>query len=303
MALALAAGCDGAPADGDADADADADGDGDANAETDGDVDEDSGQAGELRVMTWNIREFPLVPGSVEAAAAVIADLDVDVVAIQEVQVPSAFDELLAALPSYDGELNEDDPDAWLRVGLLWRRERVTVTDVGTIFRTDWYAFPRPPLVATVTAEARPGGEPFDFVVAVLHLKASLDDESRERRRAACERLEEWVDARMESTGEEDFVLLGDWNDELTDWGAHQVFQVFLDRPEDFTFLTLERAEAGGFTLIPFESFIDHVMVTASALDEYGAGWTEVLPLEETVDDYTAILSDHRPVLSVFEMP
>jgi endonuclease/exonuclease/phosphatase family metal-dependent hydrolase len=255
-------------------------------------------------VLTWNVQDFPMAAGTVEALAEVLVDLDADVVAVQEIAEPAALGELLEALPGYDGLLN-DDPGAWSRVGLLYRRARVELLEVETLFADDWYAFPRPPLAATLRASpGTSGGEAFDFVAVVLHLKARLDDESRDRRRTACERLEAWLEARLAEGGEEDYVLLGDWNDELTDWGDHNVFEVFLDRADSYSFLTLDLAEAGGFTYIPFESFLDHVMVTASALDEYGpGGTTSVLDLERTVPGYLDLLSDHRPVLSVFEVP
>ena len=52
---------------------------------------------------------------------------------------------------------------------------------------------------------------------------------------------------------------------------------------------------AGGHTYIPFESFIDHVLVTSDTLVEVGTGVTEVLELENEVADYRD-LTDHRPV-------
>jgi endonuclease/exonuclease/phosphatase family metal-dependent hydrolase len=172
------------------------------------------------------------------------------------------------------------------------------VSDVETLFPESWYEFPRPPLKARIAVA---GAEPaFDFVFMVVHLKAQLDAESRERRRAACGALDVWIREQMNGGQEKDFVLIGDWNDELTDAPADNVFQVFLDDPDTYSFLTLPAAQAGEFSYIPFESMIDHVLVTRDALDEYGDGTTSVLPAEVTYPGYEAAVSDHRPVLSRF---
>ena len=98
-------------------------------------------------------------------------------------------------------------------------------------------------------------------------------------------------------------MVLWDWNDLLTDPEGENVFRVFLDAPESYTFLTMDAALAGDYTYLPFESLIDHVMITSDALGEYGAGTTDVLELERNYPDYRSLISDHRPVLSRFELP
>ena len=66
--------------------------------------------------------------------------------------------------------------------------------------------------------------------------------------------------------------------------------------------LALPAAEAGEHSFLPFNSMIDHILVTNDALDEYGDGTTEVLRLDESVPDYQSLVSDHRPVLSRFQI-
>jgi endonuclease/exonuclease/phosphatase family metal-dependent hydrolase len=298
--LAAGVSCTGADGDGDADGDADADGDGDGDADGDGDSD----PGGPLRVVTWNLETFPLASSTIETVARLVVDMEADVVAVQELDQLPAFDELVAALPpSWDGVYADDDPEAFLRVGLLWNADRVELVGNRTLFRSDWYAFPRPPLMALLRVPG-PGGEPaFDFTIVVVHQKARMDEESEERRVAGCERLEEWMAEQVATGGDEDIVVLGDWNDDVADRPSDNVFGAFLDRPESYTFLTLDLARAGEHTYLPFESFIDHVLVTASALDEYGAGGrTEVLDLTRTVSRYESLVSDHLPVMVTFDL-
>ena len=236
-------------------------------------------------IITWNLESFPLTSSSLEQAAAMISELSPELVAIQEVSEPSAFYDLIDALPGYEGVLNDDD--GWLRVGLLYKNARVSLNNVQTLFKDDWYAFPRPPLKAEVQIDG------FDFVAVVIHLKAQLNAESEDRRRAGNEALDSWVQEQLLSGDEKDFVLIGDFNDKLLDPPQWNVFGPFLEQPELYSFLTMPAAEAGDHTYIPFESMIDHVLVTNDALDEIAE--TEVLALEETVTRYRD-LTDHRPV-------
>ncbi len=240
-------------------------------------------------VVTWNLEQYPLTAEAETMAVTIIQDLSPDVLALQEVSDDNAFQRLVQNLPGYEGVLN-DDPGAFLRVGLLWRSDRVEVTDVQTLFPADGYAFPRPPLAARVNVLGAPG---YDFLAVVLHLKAQLDTSSANRRRAACERLDEWVTTELGTGDEPDVMLLGDVNDELTDPPQWNVFDAFLDQPERYAFPTLSGEQAGEHTYIPFHSYIDHVIVTSEMNDAVEAA--SVLPLENQVSFYRD-LTDHRPV-------
>ena len=188
--------------------------------------------------------------------------------------------------------LNDDDADAYLRLGLLYRYDRVSLTDVETLFPGDWYPFPRPPLKAHVTIE---GDTTIDFDIVNVHLKAKVDAESQQRREIACAELHAWVTEQLATRQEQDYVIVGDFNDRLLDPPGANVFDVFLDEPDTYAFLTLPLEEEGLFTYIPFEAMIDHVLVTSDTLGEVGDGPTEILMLDDAVSGYGAI-SDHRPV-------
>lgn len=251
-----------------------------------------------VSVMSWNLETFPLVPDTASRVAEILTDIRPDVVSVQEIEDPAAFLALPDVLPGYAAVLN-DDPGGFLRVGILYNTSRVALSEVETLFYGDFYAFPRPPLKAHVTViGAEPPG--IDFTLLVLHLKAQLDAASQARRLAACEALDTWIRGQLAAGPELDFVLAGDWNDELGDPPQYNVFQGFLDDPATYTFLTEPAAEAGEFSYLPFESMIDHVMITTDALGEYGDGTTEVLHLEASYPEYEAGVSDHRPVLVRF---
>jgi endonuclease/exonuclease/phosphatase family metal-dependent hydrolase len=250
----------------------------------------------EASIATWNIEQFPKTSETVARVVQHLETLAPTVIAVQEIASEPGFAELDAALADYEGLLN-DDPGAFIRVGLLYRSEVVTVSDVETLFPDQWLQFPRPPLKARLTVATDP---PFDFVIVVVHLKAQLDAESEERRRQACVMLSQWLDGQLANGTEQDFMVVGDFNDKITDPPEWNVFTSFLDAPDKFRFLTMPAAEAGEYSYIPFQSFIDHILVTNDALDEYGNGETTVLHLDEQEPDYRTVISDHRPVIARF---
>jgi len=181
----------------------------------------------------------------------------------------------------------------------LYRQSTVQLDSVETLFSNDSYAFPRPPLKVHVTCQG------VDFTVVVVHLKALGDADSQARRADAVVKLRAWLDAERARPGaDQDIVVMGDWNDELTDVPPDNIFQPLLDDPTDYRFLTLplaEMASSSGGTYIPFNSFIDQVMMTSDAESEYGAGETLVLKLDQGDSSYESMVSDHRPVLVKFK--
>lgn len=269
------------------------------------DASHDTGPTGPrdgVSVMTWNLQEFPLAAGTISAVDEVLTELEPDLIAVQEIMDRDAFETLDEVLPEYDGIL-ADDRGAFMVVGLLYRRATVNIGQVRTLFADDGWAFPRPPLAVWLTVDDGGGSASFNFVLVVVHLKAHQDAESEGRRRLACERLQEWIAGEVTDGTEEDFVVVGDWNDQLDDPRGSNVFRDFLDHPDRYTFLTMGPVEAGAYTYLPFESFIDHMLITNGALDEYGGGITRVLALEHSRPDYRDVLSDHRPVIATFELP
>ncbi len=252
-----------------------------------------------LTLGTWNIEQFPKTATTVRAVAEVLETLDADLVGIQEIIDPQAFVQLDRNLADWKG-LRVREPYDFLAVGLLYRPDRVRVVESGPIFTDDGFAFPRPPLWARVEALDDEGRVAFDFELLVVHLKALGDERSRSRRTRACARLDTWIRTRQAGGGEQDFIVVGDWNDKLDDVPDENVFLPFLLAPERYRFLTTPLSQAGDSSYIPFSGLIDHIMITSDALDEYGPGRTRVVYAEQDYVGYVPNISDHRPVLSTF---
>ncbi|MGE0787265.1 MAG: endonuclease/exonuclease/phosphatase family protein [Sandaracinaceae bacterium] len=253
-----------------------------------------------FRVGAWNIEQFPMTATTSERVAPLIAE-HFDLLGVEEITDPAPFHALAAQLPGYRSIVSFES--GFIRVGFLYRSDRVEVTNIDRLFTDDDFAFIRAPLKADVRVFDEAGETVFDFVFVVVHLKAQPDAESRMRRAAAMVELEAWLSAELAAGAEQDYVIVGDFNDALLDPRTENVFTPILDRPDLYRFLTLPNEALGEYSYIPFRSMIDHILVTNDALAEYGEGTTEVLALDATIPDYRAIISDHRPVLARFALP
>ena len=260
------------------------------------------GSAETFETVTWNLHNFPSEQSSAGHVSSLILALDLDLIAVQEIADERAFANMLSYLPSHDASLSPHvyNQNEYQKVGFVYRKDLLSISQVTTLFNGETYAFPRPPLQAHFSCLS-PEGCPGDFVAIVVHLKASLGEDNEARRRAACEDLKTHIDGLL-AEGTEQVILLGDFNDLLDDDLADNVYTAFLDDPDNYRFLSQEPADRGEYSYIPYPSLLDHVLITQGLTAEYGLGQTSVLALDERElgFDYEDLVSDHRPVISIF---
>ncbi len=251
-----------------------------------------------LDAMTWNLRHFPLTSATEDAVVDILDELGPDVVGIQEVESSSKFFSVVESLDGYEGVLGRE---ADTRVGMMYRASTFELLDVDHLFQNDSSAFPRP--VLAVTLRVREALEPTEVVFVVVHLKAMSGASNEARRRSAVEKLRAWIDARR-AAGDRNIVVVGDWNDLVDDPAQWNVFSALLDPAANVEVLTLPVADAGDFSYVPFQTLLDHIVVTDETLDALVDPVTEVLRLEQTWDgEYLEDVSDHRPVRTRFGVP
>lgn len=255
-----------------------------------------------FEITTWNIENFPKAgTATLAALRSIIPRLQIDLFAVQEIADTIAFQDLVASLAGYSGIYSADDYGSFYqKTGVIYRRDLLTVGSVRQLFWNN-DSVTRPPL--SVQAVVNLNGQVFDFELVVVHLKAGGSEADRAERRATCRLLKGYIDARLQGGGEQDFVVAGDWNDNLNDPPAQNSFQVFLDDTVNYRFLTAPLVGNSRYASYIGGSLIDHVMVTRDALDEYGTGWTETLRLDDEVVGYIGEVSDHRPVMAAFVLP
>lgn len=245
-----------------------------------------------VSVMTWNLRHFPLTPQTEDAVVEILEDLAPDFVAIQEVQDSAALARIAQRRPEFT--VIEAEPGPFSGVAALVRESSLDVRRSEDRFENDWFAFPRPMLEVEVEIT----GSSSRLKLGVAHLKAMSDHRSMDRRREASTELRSWFDARRAEGSHA--IVLGDLNDEVTDAPTENVFAPLLDDNAGVTFLTEDAEAQGAATYIPWSRMLDHVIIT-DGLEPFHID-TDVLALDEN-PDYERYISDHRPVLSLFEFP
>ena len=97
--------------------------------------------------MTWNIEWFPKNgDATIDYVTEIISQIDVDVIAMQELDNRDMFDEMISSLPGYSGYYES----SWFAgLAYIYKTESIEVNDIYEIYTTSpyWNAFPRSPMV------------------------------------------------------------------------------------------------------------------------------------------------------------
>lgn len=255
-----------------------------------------------FEIATWNIEHFPKSGYTVNTLKSLIGQLDIDLIAVQEIENRNSFNKMLDDMHGWDGILNNYPPQYpnYQMTGIIYKSDMLSLSNTRYILSQYKYEFAsRPPFAAYVQVRDKNNATVFDFNLIVVHLKAFED--GAERRKQSIGYLKTYIDDEITHGADSDFVVLGDWNDRLEDQGDANVFRAFLDDPADYRFLTGTITNQYSYLKDPYKNLIDHLMITTSANDEYGGGLTKALDLERRYTQYISVISDHRPVVSIFK--
>lgn len=262
------------------------------------------GEDNYFEIATWNLEFFPKNgQKTINSVKDIVRDLDIDLIAVQEIADIGSFNTLLDSLPSWQGILSNHvySPGEYQKTGLLFKTELISINalTIKNLFTDDSYNFPRPPLSAYVEIKDL-NGLVYNFNLIVLHLKAFGDEESESRRRSACIMLESYISDQISNGADPDFIICGDWNDQLDDQNTDNVFLPFLNKVADYQFLTNGLTESS-YISSSFNSLIDHILITGDSFSDYGIGDISILALDSQLSNYASDVSDHRPVMARFK--
>jgi len=248
-----------------------------------------------LDIVAWNVRNLGAENKQIAAPLAdVITSLDLDLIAIEEVASIDAWNELVARLPEHEGVLSSHvySPTNYQKVGVLYRKSTLEVVDVD-LLRDRSYESPRPPLVVSFRYQDCAHAA-MTFDVIGLHLKAL--DEGIERRRTAISDLDKHVRAQIDGGGEDEIILLGDFNQEIvSEVGKGVMAPMLADADGMYDVRTLAASTSTPPSYIGRET-IDHLVTTRGLAAEAGAASASILGLDSQIAGYRTSISDHRPV-------
>lgn len=254
-----------------------------------------------FEVITWNLEWFPKNgQTTMDYVSQIIQALDVDVIALQEIDNKSQFNNMVDNLEGWDGYYVNDN---YLGLAYIYKSSTVEPMEIKEILTNKSRELPRSPYVFSIYCHGQ------EIVLINNHFKCCGDGyldptdlwDEESRRIDGCILIEEYI------TNNHLFdrvIMLGDLNDDLTDDPENNVFSPFLDKPETYIFTDMQIAEGSstGWSYPNWPSHLDHIMinnvlyndiqgedavVTTIKLDNYFSGGFY---------EYDQDVSDHRPV-------
>jgi|TARA_B100001971_G_C18212400_1_gene551586 exonuclease III len=259
------------------------------------------GSSETVEIVTWNIQNFPKESQqTIEAVKTAIISLDADIYCIQEVEDKGSFAAMAETLEDFDYILS--DSTSYIHFGILYKTEVLEFLDSDEIFTQYSYDFAsRPPLLANFLCLTCP--DSFKVSVIDLHLKCCDGSDNLERREAAISHLHDYLSNKISSNEPANFIVVGDWNDELDEPQDQNPFMTILNDSTNFRFANYDLAVNGSVYYASYPgwpSFIDHILISKSLFDEEVSSSVLTLRLDDFFDDYEITVSDHRPVAWIF---
>lgn len=255
---------------------------------------------GSIEIMTWNIEQFPHAGDTtVQAIASVLRELSPDIVAFEEIGNLAEFTRMLSLVPQYDFVISQHS--SFYDQAIIYRKNEFTLLGQKELFTFDDFNFAgRPPLQADFLYQC--DGKSFEFSVIDLHLKCCGD--GLYRRQLSMEQLHGYLRDQLKK-GRENFVVLGDWNDDLVDTGINQSFYAFLNDTTHFKYATMAIVRDSTQASYPsWPSFLDQILYSKGLFGEAKAGGhVQTIRLDDYLggfDNYERMISDHRPVMWSF---
>ena len=249
-----------------------------------------------IEVVTWNIEQFPkLGQRTIDSVANIITSLNADIYCLQEISNLSMFLVLVEILDGYSYVAS--DATEYLNLVVLYKEDQFVVRNQSNLFTDYMYEFAyRPPLRLEMTFL---GQNAIDFTLINMHLKCCDSGNGFDRRKASSGILYDYLNLSVEA-GVINHIVVGDWNDDLSDMYSENSFNIFLDDTDNYKYVNYDYANSGYNTAVSYPSypsFIDHIMISKDLFEEADNGDIQTMRLGDYISGYDQIISDHRPVV------
>ena len=267
-----------------------------------------TGSDNTLDIITWNIEWFPKNEMTIEYVKESIDSLNVDIIALQEITSTAELNNLKESLWG-NWEAYRSGYGDYGELSFLINTDNIVSHNIPyTILGTYYYDFSyREPYVLEFSYNNE------NFYLINVHLKCcgngtlDLNDETDEetRRYNANQALYNYI---ISSLNGENVLIVGDYNDLLTDNVDNNVFEIFLNDSENFQFTDYNIANGSqAFWSFPsWPSHLDHILITNELFDNNPLTATVLIDnsMNGYFESYEQYISDHRPVgISLYIVP
>ena len=259
------------------------------------------GDDASLDIATWNIEWFPKNDQTtVDYVSDIISLMDLDILAIQEVDDTVMFSQMLDELPLYSGYYES----SWFAgLAYIYKTESIEINDIYEIYTTSpyWSAFPRSPMVMDINFMGD------NYFLINNHLKCCGDgaldtsdaSDEENRRFIAMNLLKQYIDDNLPG---QNVIVLGDLNDDIAEESTNNVFQNILEDSENYFFSDIEIANGSSshWSFPNWPSHLDHILITNEIFNGLTRIQTQTIKIDSYMDggwsEYDYNVSDHRPV-------
>ena len=251
-----------------------------------------------LDIITWNIERFPKKDlQTIDYVNNFISAFnDIDIIALQEIESQNDFNILVNSLDNWVGYRYSNSH--YGELAYLINTTNIAIIDSPYPILEDYgyYFAYRPPYVTKILFNNQ------EYILIDIHLKCCGDGQldandsgdEETRRLWSNYYLKQYVDTYFYNSN---VIILGDFNDELTDQDSNNVFKDFIDDLDYyFSDFDIASGDSNNWSFPGWPSHLDHILMVNQPtiftavtlrLDDYIiGGWGK----------YNNYISDHRPV-------
>ena len=252
-------------------------------------------------IISWNIEWFPKNNNTASEVQEILAQLEADVYALQEIEDTTLLKQVVSNIPGYECYFKSS---YYGGLAYVYNTNTIQINSKYEIFTSQpyWNAFPRSPQVLDCNFMGN------NYIIINNHFKCCGDgilntnntNDEENRRLQAVTYLKQYIDNTL--LGKR-VILLGDLNDEIIDNTANNVFQDFINDNANYLFtdMLIAQGNSTDWSYPTWPSHLDHILIT----DELFANFQNFNSLVSVIriDDYMGtwsnyenIISDHRPI-------
>ena len=258
------------------------------------------GSDDKLDIITWNIENFPKHNNTINYVIDIIDDINVDIIALQEIEDQSAFNLLINSLDGdWSGYRASNSNYGELSYLINTSNLNIVQTPYVILSQYDHYFAYRPPYVLKVSFQNE------EYIIINVHLKCCgdgyLEDnywDEEYRRLQSNYYLKQYIDTYFNN---ENVIVLGDFNDDIVESNQNNVFIDFINDSENYFFADTHIANgpSSDWSFPNWPSHLDHILITNELFDDVNNENTFTFKIDDYMNgwsNYDYYISDHRPV-------
>lgn len=263
------------------------------------------GSSESLDFMTWNVQNYPKHSQTNFYMQDIISDINIDIIAFQEIESLSSFSNLMNQLGNNWVGYRSGGNSSYGELAYAVNTNEIQILNIYTILDQEAYYFGyREPYVLRFNYQDD------IYVMINAHFKCCGDgdldysDSSDEeyRRMISSQLLQEYIE---DNHSNDNVIILGDLNDIISDYSSDNVFLNFLESA-DYEFADYEIAygPSSQWSYPTWPSHIDHIIITDELFSDFDISNVQTFKVDDyfnggwnSYDDY---VSDHRPVFMSF---